>query len=99
MLTSPVTTARAALADVVEQAVGMTLATAVQCLGALGLSEKHVCAMQRAIIDSGASCTYVPGDVELRNATKGGSCVWVANGQKEMVVETGELRRVHEKGY
>ena len=47
--------------------------------------------MHTAIIDSGASCTYVTGDVELRNAKAGGGHVWVANGQKEEVVETGEL--------
>ena len=45
----------------------------------------------RAIIDSGASYSYVPESVTLMNPRSGGGDVWVANGQKEEVKETGWL--------
>ena len=47
--------------------------------------------MEKAIVDSGASYTYVPGSVDLMSASPGGGHVWVANGEKEEVKESGWL--------
>ena len=47
--------------------------------------------LSRAIIDSGASFTYVTKDVVLRDAVQSDSAVWVANGQRERVAEEGSL--------
>ena len=44
-----------------------------------------------AIIDSGASYTYVPETVDLMSASPGGGHVIVANGQREAVKECGWL--------
>ena len=77
--------------DALKVGIDGAMAVAEECLATMGLSQRHIRAMRRAIIDSGASCTYVTGDVELHNAKAGGGHVWVANGQKEEVLETGEL--------
>jgi hypothetical protein len=46
--------------------------------------------MLDAIIDSGASYTYVTQKVPLSDRKKGGGSVWTANGQKEDVAEIGD---------
>ena len=48
-------------------------------------------ALQRAIVDSGASFTYVTKDVELSDAIPGKGVVWVANGKAERIAEEGRL--------
>ena len=44
-----------------------------------------------AIVDSGASRTFVPGSVQLRNSRRGTGTVSCANEQAENIVEEGEL--------
>ena len=48
-------------------------------------------AITQAIVDSGASYTYVAGGTRLRNATPGQGAVRVANGQVERVHKEGDL--------
>ena len=47
--------------------------------------------MARAILDSGASSSFVPPEVVLGNARPGKGHVSVANGQREPIVEEGDL--------
>ena len=47
--------------------------------------------LRNAIIDSGASFTYVTKDVDLDDPIPGNSYVWVANGQREKVAEEGKV--------
>ena len=47
--------------------------------------------LQRAIVDSGASHTYVGKNVRLQDALPGKGVVWVANGKSENIVEEGRL--------
>ena len=56
-----------------------------------GKNCKHRAALGRAIIDSGASSTFVPPDVILANVRKGRGSVSVANGQKEPILQAGDL--------
>ena len=44
-----------------------------------------------AIIDSGASCTFVTADVELGDSRPGEGSVSCANGQKEEIAEVGSF--------
>ena len=48
-------------------------------------------ALQTAILDSGASQTYVTRGVKLSNAQPGIGSVKIANGRKEKIVERGDL--------
>ena len=48
-------------------------------------------AIARAIIDSGASGTFVPGAVVLSNVRPGRGAVSVANGQREAIAQIGNL--------
>lgn len=48
-----------------------------------------------AIVDSGASYTYVTDDVELEHPRAGEGCVSVANGRLEKVIEIGDLGPIH----
>ena len=47
--------------------------------------------LYRAIVDSGASHTYVGKNVRLQDALPGKGVVWVANGKSENIVEEGRL--------
>ena len=47
--------------------------------------------LRDAIVDSGASHTYVSKLVELWNSRQGKGCVWVANGRREEVSQIGDL--------
>ena len=55
------------------------------------MAEDQVKALLDAIVDSGASCTYVTAGVQLQDAKAGGGHVWIANGQREKVKEVGRL--------
>ena len=58
---------------------------------ASGTTCAHRAAMARAILDSGASSSFVPPEVVLGNARPGKGHVSVANGQREPIVEEGDL--------
>ena len=47
--------------------------------------------LQDAIVDSGASCTYVTDGVELWEVRSGRGHVWVANGRREAIAQEGKL--------
>ena len=47
--------------------------------------------LRDAIVDSGASCTYVTDGVELWEVRSGRGHVWVANGRREAIAQEGKL--------
>ena len=53
--------------------------------------ERWLEALQSAILDSGASQTYVTKHVKLKNAVPGSGSVRVANGKREKIAEKGDL--------
>lgn len=53
--------------------------------------EDMIVAMQTAILDSGASQTYVTRGVKLKNAVPGAGSVRIANGIREKIAERGDL--------
>ena len=65
----------------------------LECMAAErgSLSKTLIRALRRAIVDSGASHTYVPGKVPLDNCKPGQGSVWTATGNRENVSEMGEM--------
>ena len=58
-------------------------------LAGLTVSSDLVKSLAEAIVDSGASFTYVSDRVKLTDASPGGGQVWVADGRSESIAEMG----------
>ena len=57
----------------------------------MSVSRDLVASLMGAIVDSGASFTYVTNGVKLSEVRPGRGHVWVADGRRENVHETGTL--------
>ena len=84
----------------VAACVNATIKFVADCVSnAVGVSLEQWCALSRllkdipncAIVDSGASFTYVHAKQALERARPGSGYVRVANGQREAITEIGEL--------
>ena len=84
-----------ALAMLIEMVIGHLSAHVQRRIHAAVASRaqncKHRAALGRAIIDSGASGTFVPPEIILTNVKPGRGSVSVANGNREPILEQGDL--------